>query len=371
MGILGNVGKLAGTAVNLNPISAALGGAYAASGGRVGVDATPGYSATNVVRTQAAKIAPSPAPKVTTNVKKPGQSSGGGNVLGASTDSPYDGGSYYGGSGALGGGGSSVNTAAIRDRLLGQKGIIFDSANMAAQAGGRKLNSSILDFVDSLRSGQQSIDNKSIQNELARKQGQTDILGMINRGVSSGASVLRNANAGASSATRALADAYGDIGRRELTGVNQQYELGNRDIAQQQTGLDAQRASGNRSIQNSKQDIVDNIVSEATNSLAALDAQLIDASLPDRIAIEQEKANIRNTVMSQLGQFDDMLARESGGVQALSPEARMAQASQLATAGTAPDDAFDYSTDTPMDLQGTGPFAGDLPLFTYRRKQQA
>ena len=281
---------------------------------------------------------------------------GGGSVLGASTNRAAS-------------GGSAGVSSDVRNRLLGQKSTIFSTANDAAATGGRKLNNSILDFVDSLKTGQQGVDNKAIQNELARKQAQSDILGMINKGVNSGASILRNANATSSSATQALADAYAQQGRQQLSQAGQQYELGNREVGQAQEALDMQRNSGVRNIQASKQDIVDGIVQSANEGLASLDAQLIDASLPDRIAIDQEKQAIRNQVLQQLAQYDQLLNERVGGVRALDSDQRRAQASQLANSGVAAEDSFDYETEAPAEFQGTGPFASDLPLFTYRRRQ--
>lgn len=59
--------KILGTAANLsNPGNIISGAAYAATHGKIGSDITPGYSATNVVRTQAGKVlgahAATPAP---------------------------------------------------------------------------------------------------------------------------------------------------------------------------------------------------------------------------------------------------------------------------------------------------------------------
>jgi hypothetical protein len=293
-----------------------------------------------------------------------GGGGGSGQVLGANTVSrvaadPY---AKYGGLGEY---------QKLQSGFANQKNNIFGSALDAARASGGELRGSILDFVDSLRSGQQQIDQAGVNNELARRQGQQGVMGMVGRGIQSGGIQLANKNAVDSSAAEGIARAYGDIGRRQLSSVGQQYELGNRDVESQQANLDQQRNSFvDRKYGESKDRVVNNIVEQARNSLAALDASMLSASLPDRIAIEQEKNNIRNQVVGELAQYDQFLRDQVGSVHGMDQGARRAEAARLATAGVAPEESFDYTDEVPMEFQETGPFASELPIFTYRSRRQ-
>lgn len=251
-----------------------------------------------------------------------------------------------------------------------QKQNIYGTAREAAGASGTQFKGSILDFVDSLRSAQSGIDNRGVNNELARRQGSQGVMGMVGRGINSAGVMLNNKNAGDSSASGAIARAYGDIGRREMSNVNNQYEMGNREIGLAQQDLESQRASGMRRLEDSKLGIVNNIVADARNSLAALDAAMLDADLPTRIQIEQEKEAIKSQVLGELSQYDTMLREQAGGVTAMGQDARRAEATRLASLGTAPENSFQYDTEAPAEFQDTGPFSGNLPLFTFRRTRE-
>jgi hypothetical protein len=249
-----------------------------------------------------------------------------------------------------------------------QKTNIYGSANDAADNAGIGIHGSILDFIDSLRGAQGKVDESAVQNELARRQGATGVMGMVGRGINSAAVTLNNDNAGDSSAGDAVARAYGDIGRRQMSTIGNQYAQGQRAVDMQQADVDTQRASGIRHINDSKTQVVNSIVSDARNSLAALDAAMANASLPDRINIENEKNNVKTQVMSKLAQYDAELTNGANGIAATSPDARKSTAYSLAQAGVAPENAFDYTAEQPADLKQTGPFASDLPIFTFKRK---
>lgn len=287
----------------------------------------------------------------------PSRTPHGGEVLGASSD-PY---APWGGQAAY---------SSLRSGFGTQKQGIFDTANEAVGSAGRGLNSSILDLLDSLRSGQRNIDSQGVQNELSRQQGTEGVLGMVGRGIRSGGVMLNNRNASDSSATQAIANAYGDLGRRQLSSVGNQYAQGQNAIQQAQVDLGDQQAQGSRHIQESKTNVINGIVTQARNSLAALDAAIAGASLPDRINIEQEKEKIKNDATAQLQQYDQQLAQGVGGIQAASADTNRAGAAQLAAAGTAPDNAFSYTDQAPAQLQNTGPFSSTLPLFQLSRSRR-
>lgn len=251
-----------------------------------------------------------------------------------------------------------------------QKDNIYGTARDAVGNAAIGINSSILDLVDALKRGQGQIDNQAVQNELAKKQGTRGVLGMVGRGIQSGGVMLGNKNAASSSGAEGIARAYGDIGRRELSNVGNQYAQGMDQVAQSQADLEMQRASGVRKIGENKTMVVNNIVAEARNKLAALDGQIAGASLPNRINIEAEKEAIKAQALQQLQQYDQMLASQTGAIQASSADARRAKATELANAGTAPANAFDFSTQTPAEFQNTGPFSSGLPLFLANRSKR-
>lgn len=273
-------------------------------------------------------------------------------------------GTSYAGSGS-----SGSNTNALAQGFNTQKQNIYGSAQDAARNAGIGYKGSILDFVDSLRTGQQQIDNRGINNELAKQRGTSSVLDMVGRGIRSGGVMLANRNASDSSAAGALSRAYGDIGRRNLSQVGNEYELENREIGLMQGNLDAQRASGMRKLSDSKEQIVGNIVQEARNALAQLDASMANASLPERIAIENEKEAIRQQVLGELSQFDQMLASETDNIRPMEGNARIAEATRLNTAGAAPSNMFNFDSEVPAQFQNTGPFASELPIFTYRNRR--
>lgn len=251
-----------------------------------------------------------------------------------------------------------------------QKDNIYGTARDAVGNAAIGLNSSILDLVQALKSGQRDIDNKAVQTELAKKQGTTGVLGMVGRGIKSGGVMLGNKNAASSSGAEAIARAYGDIGRRELSSVGNQYAQGMDQVQQAQVGLDEQRATGVRKYGENKAMVVNNIVSEARNKLAALDGQIAGASLPNRINIEQEKEAIKAQALQALQQYDQQLSTGVAGVQATTADARRAEGARLANAGTAPANAFDFTSQVPAELQNTGPFASSLPIFLANRSKR-
>lgn len=251
-----------------------------------------------------------------------------------------------------------------------QKGNIYGTANEAAANAGIGLNSSILDLLTALKTGQSKIDSQAVQNELAKKQGTAGVLGMVGRGIKSGGVTLANKNASNSSASEALAKAYGDIGRRQLSSVGNQYAQGQDAVASAQADFETQRAGQVRHIGENKAQVVNNIVADARDKLAALDGQIAGANLPNRINIEQEKEAIRQAALQQLQQYDQVLSQGVAGINATSTDARRGKAAELANAGTAPENAFDYTTQTPVQFQDTGPFASGLPIFTSNRARR-
>lgn len=266
------------------------------------------------------------------------------------------------------GGQSAFNT--LRDGFNTQKSNVFQTASEAGDTAARNYNSSILDYLDSLRSGQGKINSQGANNELAKIHGRQGVQGMVGRGVRSGGVMLANKNAGDSSATDAISRAYGDIGRREMAKVGNQYELGNREIAGMQSDLDIQEASGARKLEDSKHNVVSGIVEQSRNSLAAIDAAMLDAGIGERIELEGEKQRIKNETYGKLAQYDAMLNAQRAAINPNSIEQRRAEAAGLATAGLdLGEGEFDFNTEAPAQFQNTGGMGGQLPIFTYKRRE--
>lgn len=257
---------------------------------------------------------------------------------------------------------------AARNDYGSQKSNLYSSITEATNNAGTSLNSGILDFMDSLRTGQRSIDSKGVDNELAKLQGTQSAYGSVGRGIKSGGVLLNNKNAANSSAAEALARAYGEVGRQQLSSVGNQYAQNQRGIDQSQLSFDEQAAQGVRHLQEGKTAAVNQIVSDARNQLAALNAAAAKATLPDRIDIEREKEVIKAKVLAQLQQYDQQIQNAPGSVSPLGQDQRAIQANQLAQAGAAPENAFNFTSEVPAQYQNTGPFASELPIFTYNKR---
>jgi len=253
-----------------------------------------------------------------------------------------------------------------------QKQGIFGSAGDATDAASRGYNSSILDFLEQYRTGQGRIDQSGVNNELARRQGNTSILDMVGRGVRSGGVTLANRNASDSSAAGAIARAYGELGNREMRHIGNQYELGNRDLATQQEELVGQGNTFSRKYEEGKLETANLIATEARNKLGELDARMLAADMPGRIALEQEKQRIKSEAIAKLSQYDQLLSTERGNIKATDTGERQRQAAELQNRGTdLGDKAFDFTDQAPAQYQNTGDFASDLPIFTAQRRRLA
>jgi len=250
-----------------------------------------------------------------------------------------------------------------------QKNNLFNSAMEAGDARAREYRGGILDFLDSLKLGQQKVDNSGIQAELAKKQGTQGVLDMVGRGIRSGGVMLANKNASNSSAREALARAYSELGQREQSGVNNQYGQAQNQIAQDQAALEMSRTSNMRKLEDSKLSVIDQIIQDARSQLGSLDASMANADIGQRINIEAEKENIRNQLIGKLSQYDAMLRDGSNAVQAMGVDTRRGKAAELAAAGRGADNPYNFTAEMPAEFQNTGPYASNLPIFTLNRRR--
>lgn len=223
---------------------------------------------------------------------------------------------------------------------------------------------SILDYLSGLKQQQNTINSERVQDQLAKNVGTQGVLDMVSHGIQSGGVTLDNDNAASSSAGDALARAYADIGRRQLSSVGNQFAQSELKPTTDQTNLDQANTDEVRHSQLDKTTTINNIVNDATQKLTALNQMALYASIPDRINIDQQIQSIKQQAMDSLSAYDQQL---SSGISGITPEGGsdvLSQAANLQNAGTAPTNAFQTNTNVPTQFQNTGPFPSDLPLFT-------
>lgn len=248
------------------------------------------------------------------------------------------------------------------------KDTTINTANENIGQYGQTYGQGIAEYLFGRKQGQQGIDQKGTNIELAKMQGSNSILGSVGRNIRSAGVMLANKNAGDSSAAQALANAYGEQGKRQMSQVGQQYAQGNQSLAQEQMSFEEQQALAANRLRLGKDQFVNDLANKTRDQLAAIDAQIAGESLPNRIAFEQEKQAIRQRAIDQLQAYDNNLNSGISGLQAKNVDQRREAAGGLLRAGTdLGADAFNYTVDQPAQFQGTGPSASELPLFSLPR----
>lgn len=257
---------------------------------------------------------------------------------------------------------------AARNNFISGKNTLFDSLNRAGDNKALEYKNSVNDWLFQDKSMQDAINAKGVNAEMARNQGVQGIRSMVGNGIKSAGVMLANKNAGSSSAAGALANAYGQLGQRQMQGVGNQY-----GVAQNQIGLEQQNLEGARNLQKGKfadykTQTVNAIVDEAQRQMAALNADAANASLPDQIAIQQEVERIRAEAMGKLQQFDSLLQTQA---QATNRDQRLTEANRLAGMGMGGDNPYQFTTDSyDPQFQYQAPAGGALPIYTYNNKNK-
>ncbi len=329
----------------------------------VGGDLTPGFNLSNINPfADSSALTNTPYQKFigsgSTN-----QAPSGGQVQGASTNAPTS---------NLGTLSNSAPSApqystyqqSLLSSLPGQLGNINTYANNAATQGAGDYNTKVQDFLDQQRLAQGGVDTAGQQNELSRIYGNRGVLDMVGQGIRSGGVQLSNANAGSSSASEALARAYGILGRTQQTGVNNQYQQGLLGVQNQQHALDVGRTAGVRDLTQNAQDTVGGIVNNANQQLSYLQQQLVGASLPDQLNIQQQMQQIQQMASNAINPYTQQLNQGVAGIAPSSQGQNRTIAQQQSVSGVAPENQFNYTSSIPAQFQNTGPFASDLPIFT-------
>lgn len=241
----------------------------------------------------------------------------------------------------------------------------FSSITDLVKGTGNQYKSGLLDWQDEYKQKQNAINTEATNNELTKVQGTRDVLDMVGNGIRSGGVTLNNNNASNSSAAQAMADAYGKIGQKQQAQVNNGYELTNNSIGQEQSDLALAQAQQIRHAGESKDQSVNSIVQTAADKLGALNQSAAYASLPDRIDVEAQKAAIRNQALAELQQYDMLLSQAVSNNPVSSRNDNYSSALKLANAGNDTSAMKNLTSAVPTQLQGTGPFASPLPIFTY------
>lgn len=262
--------------------------------------------------------------------------------------------------------------AAAAAKVTAQHQADFNSAKNTAYGmigtdqtvAGNNIGASVNDFLDTQRAGQTAIDRQSVQNALAEQQGRSGVLDMVGTGIRSGGVTLNNASATNSSAAEALAKAYGLEGRAQMTNVDNQYAQAQNDVSNKQHDLETAGGIEQRKLGENKASAANTVINDAVSRLAYLNQQAQYMSIPDRIAVDQEKQRIYDETMGKLGQYDQLLSSGIAGIHAEDNATTQQKAHDLLVAGTAPSSSFDYTTIAPGSLQGTGPSPSNLPIYT-------
>jgi hypothetical protein len=256
----------------------------------------------------------------------------------------------------------AAKKAAGRNAFNEGRNVFNSSINSAIDNSATQYGRTIRDTITGWNGQQTGLDNKAINANMAKTQGQNGILQMVGQGIRSAGTMLGNRNAGSSSASQAIADAYGKLGQQQASQVGNQYEIANNQINTDQGLLDAARATQLGDWTKDKTTVVNNIVTEAQKQISAINANAANASISDRMDMAAEAERIRQQAITALQQYDSELTKIS---QAQSNEQRQSKAAELARAGTANPVQFQYSTQMPGQFQNTGDFSSSMPLFTY------
>lgn len=262
--------------------------------------------------------------------------------------------------------------AANAAKVTAQHEADFNSAKNTAygmigtdqDAAGNNIRTGINDFLYGQQQGQTAADREAVQNALAEQQGRSGVLDMVGQGIRSSNVQLANSGSANSSGEEALARAYGIAGRTQMSTVDNQYAQGQYDVANKEQDLSNAAAYEQKKLDTTdKATAANSVINDAVSRLAYLNQQAQYMSIPDRIAVDQEKQRIYDETMGKLGQFDQVLSQGLGGIKPMADSDVQKQAHDLLTAGTAPASSYNYTTIAPPQLQGNGPAPGNLPIF--------
>lgn len=259
----------------------------------------------------------------------------------------------------------------LRNQFGTQKQGIFDSINQWGDNTAARYGLDVQDFGNKFRQGQDALNRRGADLEAKKMQATSGILGMIGRGVKSAGNYLGGRNAGSSSASGEIAKAYGDIGRRNMSSVGNEYSAGQEQLGVDQNIFNTDAESSLNRFKLNMDEQINGQVESARAALTDLDVQMQNASLPDRIAIDQEKNRIKSELIAKLQGFDQQARQARASAQATNTDQNRATAQTNLAAGQAPADMFSFTDQAPLELQDSGPSASGLPIFTNNKRRLA
>ena len=264
---------------------------------------------------------------------------------------------------AIGGGGGTTTSPSYTTQqyndYLDRKSNIDSSALDAAKTGGASLGLDIRRYLADYNKKQSGIDDMYVNNFMSQQQGSRDIRDMVGRGIRSGGTMLANKNAADSSASEALARAYAEIGNRNISKVNNQYELGNQAAGRAQTEFNTDADIGFDALNTDKQSMVTDIVGQARSKIETLKSYMSEVGITDQINIQAEIERIQQVALGELSKYE-----VTKGSPAMGMGDVRSTGSQRMQAGQGGPSQFDFQSQVPAQWQNTGPFAGNLPIFT-------
>lgn len=226
---------------------------------------------------------------------------------------------------------------------------------------GGDYNQSILDLINANTGAQSKINADAVQNELAKDQGMQGVTDMVGNGIQGGGVQIDDAGGGTSSAGQQLAQDYGIVGRQAASQVGNQYAQGENTVNSEQDIQNGDEATQVGDEQQKKADAINSIIQGATQSLTMLDSYASEAGISDMPNILAQQAAIKAQATAALSAYDSELS----GIQ-IAPTtqaANQAKAQGLFAAGTAPAQAFNYTTTAPATFANTGPSPSALPIY--------
>lgn len=240
----------------------------------------------------------------------------------------------------------------------------LDKWGIGYGAGHRSLYNLIL-------GGQEAIDTLGAKNELNLKRGTQGVLGMVGRGTKSAGVMLGNRNAGSSSATDRIAKAYANMGQTEMGNIGNQYAMENLDINTQQTALGRQEEEGFANLNEGKQIMLNEIIADTRTKVNALKTMMLNADLPTQINLQAEIDSVTAEGVAKAKTVEDVWKPKITGINARNREGNMTKAEEMMTAGMdLGKDAFNYTSEAPVDWQGPLPAGSNLPLYTIPTKRK-
>jgi len=245
---------------------------------------------------------------------------------------------------------------------------IFSSGLQSAQNAQPGFQQGIEGYIQNLQNAQGGLNERGIQNQLAGIQGYRGVLDLVSQGLTSGGVLLNNRNASDSSATEAIARAYGRAGNKNLVGNRQQFNTEDRKIGIEQQLLGQQVASGKKADELGKQDFVNKLVFDVQQEIAALQASAGGTDLPGQLQIEQDIANLKNQALQALSVYDQQAQAGYAGIQPTATAAN--QQTALGLANKTPANPFDFQASIPAVFQGGGDVPGVSQQIAYRRPRE-